>query len=96
MAKSYYLTDEWKDLREMAFNRDGRTCKSCGKKEGAVWLAIPPRRVNLVAHHIVPRSSSGEDKLSNLLTMCRSCHSKLPQTDHHKKRISEGMKGRRK
>ena len=41
--------------------RDGNCCILCGRGAGHV-------------HHIVFRSQGGEDKMSNLVTLCERCH----------------------
>lgn len=45
--------------------RDGYTCRACGRRDG-------PREVQ----HILPRCQMGADHPRNLVTLCRSCHLK--------------------
>lgn len=52
----------WTELRNRALERDGFRCVKC---------SIPGR---LEVDHIVPKSNGGSDDLSNLQTLCRSCH----------------------
>ena len=52
-------------LRQATLERDSHTCVNCSCTE------------DLYIHHIVPRSVGGEDKLSNLCTLCGQCHSKV-------------------
>jgi len=52
-----------KNVRQFIFNRDSNQCLNCGKKE------------KLQLDHIVPISKGGENKLSNLQTLCNSCNS---------------------
>lgn len=62
---------DWDTLRKKAYTRDEYKCCNCraqGGKEGDVELH---------AHHIVPRSAGGNDRLSNLATLCRNCHHKI-------------------
>ena len=56
------------NLRTACLMRDGYTCQQCGKGG-----------MRLQAHHIVYRGHGGKDSLSNLLTLCQPCHSKLHQ-----------------
>ena len=56
------------NLRIACLLRDGYTCQNCGKKQG-----------RLEAHHLIFRDLGGKDTLSNLLTLCESCHHKLHQ-----------------
>ncbi len=46
--------------------RDGYECQQCGKLHCC-----------LEAHHIVYREHGGKDTLTNLLTLCETCHHKL-------------------
>ena len=52
-----------KNIREFIFNRDKHTCLKCGSK------------TQLTLDHIVPIYLGGENKISNLQTLCRSCNS---------------------
>src|SRR5260221_200439 len=56
------------NLRIACLLRDGYTCQNCGKKQS-----------RLEAHHLIFRDLGGKDTLSNLLTLCESCHHKLHQ-----------------
>ena len=51
------------NLRIACLLRDGYQCQHCGKREG-----------RLEAHHVQYRQNGGKDTLSNLLTLCESCH----------------------
>ncbi len=53
--------DNWEELRELVFQRDNRTCVNCGE---------PAEQVD----HIVPLSSGGTNKPSNLVSLCVQCH----------------------
>ena len=60
----------WKHQRRKALKRDAYTCQECGVIEDGVHV-----------HHIVPRITFDNDwkamnKLSNLVTLCPSCHGK--------------------
>jgi 5-methylcytosine-specific restriction endonuclease McrA len=50
-------------IRERVFERDGYQCVQCHSTE------------NLTLDHIIPWSKGGEDKVSNLRTLCGSCNS---------------------
>lgn len=53
-----------KKLREKIFQRDGYACKSCGISE------------SLSIDHIIPVLKGGDNKESNLQTLCTTCNSK--------------------
>jgi 5-methylcytosine-specific restriction endonuclease McrA len=56
--------EEWQFIRKQALARDGKACVLCGSKN----------RVNV--HHVVPYRYSQSHALTNLITLCRSCHSR--------------------
>ena len=56
------------NLRIACLMRDGYRCQLCGE-----------RNCCLQAHHLFHRAHGGKDTLSNLLTLCQSCHKKLHQ-----------------
>jgi 5-methylcytosine-specific restriction endonuclease McrA len=47
---------------ERVLTRDGWRCQICGSSS------------NLQVHHIMRRSSLGNDEEENLITLCESCH----------------------
>jgi len=47
---------------------------------------------NLQRHHIIPRSKGGGDNLSNLMTVCVDCHSKIHGRPTGSFTINEGEK----
>lgn len=53
----------WQNLRARVKHRDNWTCTRCGTTEGRI-----------VAHHILPLASGGKNEMSNLTTLCQSCH----------------------
>ncbi len=55
----------WDSLRNAAYARDGFTCQNCGASGNGTVLH---------AHHIVPLSRGGTNKLPNLTTLCDACH----------------------
>jgi hypothetical protein len=52
------------EVRRLVFQRDGFTCNHCGCGS------------SLSVDHIKPVKAGGDDSLSNLQTLCRSCNSK--------------------
>lgn len=54
-----------KDVREKVFERDGNKCKLCGDMD---YLEVG---------HKIPISKGGDNKPSNLITLCRKCNSKV-------------------
>lgn len=53
----------WRLAREAARARDGNRCRGCGSTKA------------LAVHHVTPISKGGAKyELSNLITLCRSCH----------------------
>ena len=65
-ARSSLYPENWDELRRQVYNRDGYKCKNCGT------VAQPPH-----CHHIVPLGRGGRNELSNLVTLCESCHRKV-------------------
>jgi hypothetical protein len=57
--------EEWKELAQKIRIRDSFTCQYCGKK-GATDV-----------HHIIPRRVKIDNSPENLITLCRSCHTKI-------------------
>jgi hypothetical protein len=51
-------------IRQRVYERDGYLCVHCSSAD------------NLTLDHIIPWSKGGEDKVSNLQTLCGSCNSK--------------------
>jgi|APHM01.1.fsa_nt_gi Restriction endonuclease len=64
--------ENWDKLRTQAYERDEYECQNCGLKEGSGG-----GEVVLHAHHIVPVSKGGNHCMSNLATLCQTCHSKI-------------------
>lgn len=53
---------EWRCLRESALERDNHRCVNCSSTK------------KLEVHHIVPVEVGGTNRVSNLCTLCSSCH----------------------
>lgn len=56
---------EGRNIRAKVLWRDKYTCQKCNSKE------------NLNTHHIIMRSKGGTNTISNLITLCESCHNEL-------------------
>ena len=54
------------NLRIACLMRDNYQCQVCKKKN-----------LRLEAHHIIPKSEGGKDSITNLITLCSSCHLKV-------------------
>ena len=55
----------WSEISRQARQRDGNQCGNCNSVH------------DLHVHHIIPLSKGGTSSLSNLRTLCKSCHGKL-------------------
>lgn len=55
--------DDWKVLRHIVLKRDGFKCCNCRAEDET-----------LDCHHVVPISTGGTNRLTNLKIVCRSCH----------------------
>jgi 5-methylcytosine-specific restriction endonuclease McrA len=62
-------------LEWLRFNVDGFVCQMCKKKKA---------KYELVGHHAKMICEGGENNLSNLLTLCKECHTKLHSIDWSK------------
>lgn len=51
-------------LKQRAMRRDGMRCCACGNSDRPV----------LATHHVIPVELRGQDRLSNLITLCANCH----------------------
>lgn len=63
-----FCTKEWKDIRKKILYRDKFTCQKCNRMF---------KKSSLCIHHIVPYRICKKDKEENLITLCKSCHSKV-------------------
>ena len=66
-AKKFYLSQQWRDLREFVFKRDFGLCVKCGKPGEIVHHKI----------HLTPENISDPFialNVDNLETLCRDCH----------------------
>jgi 5-methylcytosine-specific restriction endonuclease McrA len=62
-------------LREAVFERDERLCQ---------WCRVPGGRLD--PHHILPRGRGGADRLINLISLHRLCHSYIHEHPWESKR----------
>ena len=62
----YFLTypPDWEERQRQVVDRDGEQCNKCGN-----WS-------QLHLHHIKPLSKGGSNKITNLILLCKNCHSK--------------------
>ena len=61
--------DDWNQVRKMIYRRDNFKCQHCG-------LAMGKFKEAFHVHHKIPFLVSFDNSLSNLITLCKSCHSK--------------------
>lgn len=59
------ITNDLTQIGSAIRERDREQCMNCHRAGSEVTLDV---------HHIVPRGSSGSNKLSNLILLCRQCH----------------------
>lgn len=64
--------DNWPSIRKSVLARDNYTCMNCGLRGGAY------SPVDFDVHHIIPRGRGGTHHKSNLIALCRNCHSQQP------------------
>ena len=57
--------ENWNEMRNKCYERDNSTCRKCGSKQ------------RLAAHHIIPYIKSKDNSLTNLITLCNSCHTTM-------------------
>lgn len=63
MRRSGEYPDDWEQRRKRVLKRDNYECQQCGVTD-----------TELHVHHTTPISEGGGHKLSNLTTICQSCH----------------------
>lgn len=62
-----------KKLREKIFKRDKHTCQWCGKNDIDEKMLLPA--------HIRTACLCGDDRESNLITLCRHCYNHVPNKE---------------
>ncbi len=70
--QAHYKSKQWSVIRRDVLNRDANVCRSCGR----VCYGS-----NANVDHIVPLEQGGTDDMSNLQTLCRSCHGRKTITE---------------
>ena len=71
--KKYYFEFSWNGIRERVIQRDEYTCFSCAK-------VFPPELLEV--DHIIAITNGGKYlEMSNLQTLCKSCHQKKTYVD---------------
>lgn len=68
MSNTDNYPPDWRRRARAIYKRDGYTCQNCGAQGG------PFGSTELHAHHIVNVASGGIHEPSNLVTLCRECH----------------------
>lgn len=63
--RHFYSSNKWKKLKMECRKEYDFTCQMCGVKSKSVHV-----------HHMIPRRLGGPDELTNLITLCGSCHIK--------------------
>ena len=68
-----YLSPEWYKKREEVFEKYGKQCLECGKRE------------NVQVHHLVYRKRKHvwEYDLDELIPLCKECHEKIHNDKNH-------------
>lgn len=69
-VKTPNYPDNWDDIRREVYKSSNYRCQNCGIGGGNRKMG----EAVLNAHHIVPRSNGGSDRMSNLITLCDPCH----------------------
>lgn len=64
-----YRGAHWYRAQEERRKFDGYKCQDCGKHQAS-------QNRKLDVHHIIDFKDGGGNDLSNLITLCRSCHNK--------------------
>lgn len=62
---------DWDTRRRQVYQNDDYECQNCGVMGGE---GVQSDDIELHAHHIVPISKGGTHDMSNLKTLCVSCH----------------------
>lgn len=55
----------WDEIRQKVLTRDSYKCGNCEQAN------------DLHVHHIIPLSRGGSNRITNLITLCKKCHSLL-------------------
>ena len=80
-GRRIYRTPRWQRLRKLVFARDGWRCVTCGRM-GA-----------LECDHVMPVVKSGDwFRMSNLQSLCRTCHIRKSATECRTRVVSDARK----
>lgn len=66
---------KWHQIRKEVYKRDNYTCQACGIKN--------PKILN--CHHKIPYDICNDNEMTNLITLCSSCHTKEENKLHDNK-----------
>lgn len=66
----------WRKLREAVLQRDSHLCKPCAKR----GIYSPATEVD----HIINKKAGGSDEMSNLQSICPTCHAEKTQKEGKK------------
>jgi 5-methylcytosine-specific restriction endonuclease McrA len=69
-------TPEWQLIRAQILERDSHACQWCASG------------VDLIVHHIVDWKESRDDSPSNLITLCRGCHSRVHRLNKEREALT--------
>ena len=61
--------DDWSNIRMLIYRRDNFTCQHC-------LLRMSKYKEGFHVHHKIPFLVSFDNSLNNLITLCKSCHTK--------------------
>jgi 5-methylcytosine-specific restriction endonuclease McrA len=56
---------QWQRIRKAVRARDGNACRNCAASGDWARLSV---------HHLLPANLGGTDDMSNLVTLCSTCH----------------------
>lgn len=71
---AYHRSRNWQTIAEKARARDKYTCQRCGKKQEENGRKLDVHHI--ITYHTV-NDSKKANKLSNLITLCSTCHRKV-------------------
>ena len=69
----------WDYIRQIVLSRDGYRCRKCGLTQEEHFKKYG---YDLHIHHISPYRQNKDSAVSNLVTLCASCHKKIEGTDN--------------
>lgn len=72
-----YRGSDWSKQRAKALERNGHSCQLCNTSQDE---HIECFRASLTVHHIERYEQSKDNSLSNLVTLCFACHTKLEKS----------------